>query len=274
MALAFVLLATLCGGCQPAPAARIAAGPPEDPAQFPDCAPHSRPGPAGASDELRTGAGVPFSLRAPLGYQPGHAHPLLVVYAPAGHGPRANESLTALTAPATARGWLVAYVGALPLSLPAMRALAGVPAAVAARWCVDPARVYATGHSDGGTVSTALMVLPGLPHPFAAIVPSAAGFTAQDLAAYPCPTPRPVRVLHNAGDTHFPGYGRQAADWWARCNGCGAGSPPDARGCVRYAGCPAHAAVQYCEGPGDHRHWPAAPEALLDFLAAGPPLVP
>ena len=258
-------------GCSPPPAPRIAAGPAEAAGDFPDCARDTRPGPPGASDELTTPEGVRYSLRAPMRYQPGHAHPLLVVYAPAGHSPRANEALTGLTEAATARGWLVAYAGAQPMALPAIRALAGLPAAVAARWCVDPSRVYATGHSDGGTISTALMVLPDLPHPFAAIAPSAAGFTGEDLKAYACPAPRPVRVLHNAGDRHFPGYGRQAADWWARCNGCGEATAPDPQGCALYAGCPAGAVVQYCEGAGDHRHWPTTPEALLDFLAGTPP---
>jgi len=267
------LLAVQLAGCQP-PAPSIAQGPPEDGAQFPDCAAGSRPGPAGASDTLSTPEGVRYSLRAPLRYQPGHAHPLLVVYAPAGHSPRANEALTGLTSAATARGWLVAYAGAKPMALPTLRALAGLPRAIAARWCVDPTRIYATGHSDGGTISTALTMLPDLPHPFAAIVPSAAGFTAADLNAYACPAPRPVRVLHNAGDTHFPGYGREAADWWAQCNGCGPPGTPDAAGCLHYGQCPATGPVEYCEGPGDHRHWPAAPEALLDFLAAAPPRAP
>ena len=256
-------------GCSPPPPA-IAAGPPEAAGQFPDCPSGTRTGAAGASNDQTTPQGVRYSLRTPLNYQPGHAHSLLVVYAPAGHGAVANEALTTLTTAATARGWLVAYAGALPMALPNLRRLAELPSAIAERWCVGQRR-YATGHSDGGTISTALAVLPELPHSFTAIAPSAAGFTGDDLNAYPCPAARPVRVMHNAGDTHFPGYGRQAANWWARCNGCAATGKVDAAGCLHYANCPAAAPVQYCESAGDHRHWPAEPAALLDFLAGNPP---
>ena len=223
--------------------------------------------PAGVVDAQETARGVGFVVRAPSNYRADVAHPLLVVYAPAGHGAQANERFTRFTREATSRGWLVAYVGARPMALPTMRAMAEVPAAVQAHWCVDPTRVYATGHSDGGTVATALAVLPDLPHVFAGIAPSAAGFRGEDLQAYDCPAPTPVLILHNQGDGHFPGYGREAARWWAACNRCATTPHRGPDGCEEYPGCASGSAVRYCEPPGSHAHWPDRQHEIIDFLA-------
>ena len=266
----------LLGGCTPAPTPAMALANYDyhDVATRGHCAPATRPGAAGAagaSDLQSTPEGVRYALRAPRNYRPESAHPLLVVYAPAGYSAAANERYTGLTAAATGRGFLVVYTAAQPPSLAGIRALAQLPAAVAARWCVAPKQIYATGHSDGGTATTAIAVLPALPHPFAAIAPSAAGFTAEDLRGYRCPQPVAVMVLHNAGDELFPGWGAQAARWWAQCNGCAVtATTRDPGGCLRYAQCPAGADTRYCEYPGDHRHWPATAAALLDFFQAAP----
>ncbi len=263
----------LLGGCTPAPTPAMALANYDyhDVATRGHCAPATRPGAAGASDQQSTPEGVRYALRAPRNYRPESAHPLLVVYAPAGYSAAANERYTGLTAAATGRGFLVVYTAAQPPSLAGIRALAQLPAAVAARWCVAPKQIYATGHSDGGTATTAIAVLPALPHPFAAIAPSAAGFTAEDLRGYRCPQPVAVMVLHNAGDELFPGWGAQAARWWAQCNGCAVtATTRDPGGCLRYAQCPAGADTRYCEHPGDHRYWPATAAALLDFFQAAP----
>ena len=219
------------------------------------------------ASEQQTAGGVRFLVRAPSNYRADVAHPLLVVFAPAGHGPEANERFTRLTQEATSRGWLVAYAGTKPMALPVMKAMADVPAAVQARWCVDGTRLYATGHSDGGTVATALAVLPELPHVFAAIAPSAAGFRGEDLRAYGCPAPTPVFILHNHEDDHFPGYGREAARWWAACNRCEATPRPGPEACEEYIGCATGSAVRYCEPQGNHRRWPARQRGIVDFLA-------
>lgn len=223
--------------------------------------------PGDAVDVQQTPSGVSFLVRAPSNYRADVAHPLLVVYAPAGHGAVANERFTRLTREATSRGWLVAYAGARPMALPTIKAMAEVPAAVKARWCVHPTRLYATGHSDGGTVATALAVLPDLPHVFAGIAPSAAGFRGEDLQAYACPAPTPVLILHNREDTHFPGYGRETARWWAACNRCDATPRSGPDGCAEYAGCAAGSGVRYCEPPGPHAHWPEKQREIIDFLA-------
>ena len=262
-------LLLLLQGCSRAPDATLA------PAAFdyagkPSTSTCKAPAPPEAEREARTASGVHYLVRAPSNYRADVAHPLLVVYAPAGHGAPANERFTRFTQLATARGWLVAYVGAKPMALPVMKAMAEVPSAVQGQWCVDSARIFATGHSDGGTVSTALAVLPDLPHPFAAIAPSAAGFRGEDLQAYPCPATTPVLILHNHDDAHFPGYGRESAHWWATCNGCSGPAQPTADGCEEFTGCAAGGAVRYCEPPGDHARWPERQREIIDFLAAHP----
>ena len=264
--LPFVLLALL-QACSRAPEAELA------PAAFdyagkPSTSTCRAPAPAEAEREARTASGIRFLVRAPSNYRADVAHPLLVVFAPAGHGPEANERFTRFTQLATTRGWLVAYAGARPMALPVMKAMAEVPSAVQGRWCVDSTRIYAAGHSDGGTVSTALAVLPDLPHPFAAIAPSAAGFRGEDLQAYACPATTPVLILHNHDDAHFPGYGREAARWWASCNRCASTPRPSADGCEDFTDCAANGEVRYCEPPGDHRQWPARQREIIDFLAA------
>ena len=227
------------------------------------------PSPAAADPgtDQQTPGGVRFVVRAPSNYRADIAHPLLVVYAPAGHSPQANERFTRFTRDATARGWLVAYAGARPMALPTMKAMAEVPVAVQAGWCVDASRIYATGHSDGGTITTALAVLPELPRAFAGIAPSAAGFRGEDLKAYACPAPTPVLILHNREDAHFPGYGLEAARWWAACNRCEPTPQGGPDGCDQYRDCAAGGAVRYCEPPGGHAQWPDRQRDIVDFLA-------
>lgn len=202
-------------------------------------------------------------VRAPKNYVPTFAHPLLVVFSPAGFTAELSERHLGLTRAATMAGVLVVYVDSLPLSRAAITAFARVPARVARRWCIDPARITLAGHSDGGTVAQ----LVALVHPDngfqpAAIVASAGGVQASDVAEFNCPQALAVRLWHGAEDTHFPGYGASAASGWARCLGCGL-PEPRAAGCVRYGGC--RGELQYCEHDGGHLRWP--PQATADLVA-------
>lgn len=205
---------------------------------------------------LETEHALAVLVRVPRNYRADVAHPLLVVYAAAGQTPTASERLTGFTPAATAAGYVVAYARHIRPSRAALAKLARVPDTVAAHYCIDRTRVVMSGHSDGGTTSTALALLPASREQVAAIAPSAAGFTAADLAELGCPaTPRPVRVWHGAADRLFPGYGREAAGWWAQCNGCDLHAAPTVDdGCERYAGC--RQPVHYCEGNYGHVTWP------------------
>jgi len=207
-------------------------------------------------------------VRKPANYNARFAHPLLIVYAPSGARADQSERYTHLTNAATARGMVVAYADSRPMGLTNVKLQAGIAREVAKNWCVDPARIYMSGHSDGGTISTALALLPESRDMVTAIAPSAAGFTKQDLEDLQCrPSPIPVMVMHGAKDSLFPGYGKQAAEWWAACNKCDAVvTATDEAGCVSYTGCPETAPVMYCEGPKGHTRWPGLENRIVEFL--------
>ena len=215
---------------------------------------------------FRTSSGLEVRVRAPANYQPQRRHPLLVVYAGAGMTPSATERLTGLTPLATLAGFVVAYPQHIRPSRGALRKLASIPQEVAARHCIDESRIALTGHSDGGTTATALAVMPDTPFRVASLIPSAAGFTGRDLEAFACPAPTPVMVFHGAEDRLFPGFGREASRWWARCNACTETDlAPSADGCQSYRDCAAP--TYYCEGPQGHVRWPQnAARQLTGFI--------
>jgi polyhydroxybutyrate depolymerase len=219
---------------------------------------------------LRSAQGVPYIVVTPRNYDATRAHPLLVVYAPATFTAGLSERFAGLTREATTRGFVLAYVSSVPrLRMETLRALAKIPAEVGAHWCIDPDRVYAGGHSDGGTVALALGALDEFRGSVDAIVASGAGWQGDDFIGLECPPPMPVLILHGARDTHFPGYGRDIAGWWSSCNGCSGAGSPDTQGCMRYDGCAAE--TRYCETPRRHWRWAADPSTVVDFLARHEP---
>ena len=229
------------------------------------CAVSGRDGTAGRH-RLRSEQGVPYVVVTPPNYDTTRAHPLLMVYAPATLSAGLSERFAGLTHEATSRGYVLAYASSVPqLRTETLRQLANIPIEVQARWCIDPDRVYATGHSDGGTVSLALGALDELRGSVDAIVVSGAGWQDRDLMGRDCPQLMPVMILHGADDTRFPGFGRDSARWWASCNACDAAVPaPDAGGCIRYHGCAEE--TVYCETPHSHWRWAGDARSVIDFL--------
>jgi len=67
----------------------------------------------------------------------------------------------------------VAYPDHLRLSLPVLEEFATISALVARKWCIDEARIYLIGQSDGGMAAEA-------------IAPSAAGVSGKDLVPSHC----------------------------------------------------------------------------------------
>jgi polyhydroxybutyrate depolymerase len=219
------------------------------------------PDPAG----LRTPGGIPIRVRAPANYDPRRAHPLLVVFAPAGIGPALSERFTGLTHEATAAGFVVAYAGSRGLTQRVIRDLAQVAPTVAQRYCIDLERLVYTGHSDGGTISSALAFLPDIAPRPAAIIPSAAGIRGEDLAKESCPAPLAVMVLHGDRDRLFPGFGREAARWWAQCNRCEGAPREEPEGCLVWPECGADGETRYCGHPGRHLDWPDRNKDIVAF---------
>ncbi len=231
------------------------------------CEAGTRPGLAGASDDHLSASGLRYHVRAPANYNPTVAHPLLLVSAAAGQSGWAMERFTGLTPVGTRAGMIVAYVDHQPLNVATIEKLGMLPSEIAKIWCVDERRVYATGHSDGGTAALALAVLDQTKHVPAAIAPSAAGWTGKDLEAYYCPAPLPVMMLHGKNDRLFPGWGRQTADWWASCNHCDVTKTIQGEGgCLVYQNCDTRGPTLYCEGRGGHRDWPGLNDLMIGFL--------
>jgi polyhydroxybutyrate depolymerase len=230
------------------------------------CEPHSRPGPAGNSPDEETPKHVRYSVKTPANYDSTRAHPLIVVYAPHGVDRFLSELFVGLTRAATRAGFVIAYADSRPLDLETIDDLGVIPDRVAARWCIDERRIHLTGHSDGGTVATAIVLRANGRLAPAAIAPSAAGFRRDDLAAFACPAPVAVLVLHNRDDGHFPGYGEEAVEWWAACNACGSAPEGRADGCLAYPDCRPGGATLYCEGEGGHVAWPNRNQAILEFF--------
>ena len=207
-------------------------------------------------------------VRTPSNYDATFAHPLLMVYAPAGQSRWASERLTGLTTAATGAGFVVAYVDHRSLSVSTIEQLGTIPDLVAKEWCIDEHRVYVTGHSDGGTASLMLSVLEKTKKVPAAIVPSAAGVTGKDLDAFRCPAPIPVMIMHSKNDSLFPGWGAQTSAWWAGCNRCDATKTKTVEGgCRAYQQCASNGATLYSEGTGGHRDWPNLNRVMLEFFA-------
>ncbi|HEX8906030.1 MAG TPA: PHB depolymerase family esterase [Longimicrobiaceae bacterium] len=164
---------------------------------------------------------------------------------------------------------------------------------------IDPARVYATGMSNGGMM--AYLVGCALGDRFAAIAPVSGELTVPD-----CRPPRPVSVLaiHGTADEHIPfngGVGPRALarhdarsvayaiDTWRRLDGCPAAPTVRTAGEVvhtSYAPCSRGTAVELYAIQGGPHAWPGgarsarfldqpstalnATRVIWDFLAAHP----
>ena len=231
------------------------------------CEAGSRSGRAGATDGKVSADGIRYMVRTPSNYDPTFAHPLLMVYAPAGLSRWESERLTGITTSATGAGFVVAYTDHKSLNISTIEQLGTIPGLVAKEWCIDESRAYATGHSDGGTASLMLAVIEKTKTVPAAIAPSAAGVTSKDLEAYQCRDPVPVMIMHSKNDKLFPGWGAQTSAWWAGCNQCDVTRVKPLEGsCRAYQGCALGGATLYCEGTSSHRDWPNLNPVMLDFF--------
>ncbi len=194
-----------------------------------------------------------FHVRTPSNYQPTRAHPLLVVFSPAGANSHLTERWVGLTHAATGRGIIVAYISSVRLSPTAIPRLAEQVKRIQQHWCVDPQRVTFTGHSDGGSVAQLLALLPyEQPLRPKAIVASGAGLRQADFAEFQCPTGIHVTLYHGRRDSLFPGYGSSAAEGWAQCMGCSSVRVTP-NGCMTYNGC--DGSLRYCEADAGHYRW-------------------
>lgn len=148
----------------------------------------------------------------------------------------------------------------------------------------DPARVYATGISNGGMM--AYMAACALGGRIAAI-----GVVAGEMTADACRPPRPVAALaiHGMADEHLPFEGGRgpasldphdtrpvsyAVDTWRRIDQCPAAPSVTREGAVthtRYAGCAGGTAVELYAIAGGGHAWPGADPPRLGRRRRDPP---
>jgi polyhydroxybutyrate depolymerase len=283
LALLVVLLAVACSsgdgdgsGASLAPGATIEASPSPLAA---DCAP-ARPHAAGETRETLASGGVDrqYLLHIPEAYTGGKATALVLVFHPFNGTAQSMAELTAFaTAAAEQRSWISVYPEGLgaPQSWNAAAFAEGpddvlfvreLLASLQASLCVDAARVYATGFSNGGAM--ALRAACEIPDAFGAVAPVAAPFPA-------CQTAVPIIAFHGSLDGAVPYDGgitpdgvnlppvHRAVSEWARAIGCDA-LPAISRAAMdvelaTYGRCPLgdNEALLYTVLNGGHT-WPGA----------------
>ena len=131
-------------------------------------------------------------------------------------------------------------------------------------YCVDEARVFATGHSSGGFFSNELGCRRG--DVLRAIAPVSGG---GPFGGPGCVGEVAVLLAHGtADDIVLLSFGEGSRDRWADENGCDTGSSSDVSPspCVAYT-CTGEP-VRWCEYSGMHE-WPSfAPEAIWTFFSS------
>jgi polyhydroxybutyrate depolymerase len=135
------------------------------------------------------------------------------------------------------------------------------------RYCIDTARVYATGFSNGAFFSALLGCT--MADRFAAVAPVSGG-----PLRVACTPARgvPILIQHGRQDPLIPvDAARTARDDWITADGCDAAShDADGPACTRWNRCRDGAVVEYCEGDFAHRWPPEATERIWKFLRAHP----
>jgi polyhydroxybutyrate depolymerase len=130
-------------------------------------------------------------------------------------------------------------------------------------YCVDRARIYATGFSNGGFFSDILACT--MADRFAAVAPVGGG-----RVAVPCDPGRgvPIIIFHGRKDEVVPiALARQDRDTWTERNRC---REHASNGCEWHRECRDGAEVRYCETDDAHQ-WPqAATVEIWEFFKQHP----
>lgn len=207
--------------------------------------------------------------------------PLLLDFHGFGHSGAGMWEASGFRALAARDGFITAYPDGLPVRLPIRgitneapgwridtlagnRDVAFVRALLddlEARYCVDRARIYATGFSNGAFFSQLLAC--AMAERIAAVASVGGGTLPVD-----CRPARPVPILiqHGSADALIPpAQARAARDAWKAINGCDTrAAGGDA--CERWGGCRDNVTVAYCEEPHAHTWPPQATARVWSFL--------
>jgi polyhydroxybutyrate depolymerase len=135
------------------------------------------------------------------------------------------------------------------------------------RYCVDTARIFSTGFSNGAFFSALLAC--ALADRIAAVAPVSGG----PLPAACAPSrPVPILIQHGRADTLIPvDMARRARDDWLKTDGCdAAATDADGPACERWTECRGASVVEYCEADVAHSWPPQGTARIWQFLQQHP----
>ena len=230
-------------------------------------------------------------VHTPSGYTGSKTVPLVLNLHGSGSTAAAQELFTGMDATADVKGFIVAYPQALisdgsgyDWNIPGVPLIGGrsVPAGSAddvsfleelvttleGRYCIDTARVYATGFSGGARMSSQLAC--DASGTFAAVAP-VSGLRSPA----PCPARRAVPIIsfHGTSDPVDPFAGHGQPYWtysvttaesnWAKHDGCAAAPavshPAGTVTLTAYGHCSGGSAVELYAISGEGHEWPGGP---------------
>jgi polyhydroxybutyrate depolymerase len=241
-----------------------------------------------------------FRLSVPESIDPTQATPLVLNFHGLGSNAAAQEAYAAMAAKAAEEGfitaagqgtgnsWNTGQVCCAPANqegVDDVQFVRDMVAAISAEYCIDPARIYATGMSNGGFMSNRLGC-------DAADLIAAVAPVASFLGLTGCAPSRPIPILmFNGTDDALVPYAAAAGSYsaWGELNGC-SGEPEQtfANGdssCVTYPECADGATTTFCTVDGGGHTWPGgiaipglghtttdldATDAMWEFFVAHP----
>ncbi|PCI20696.1 MAG: hypothetical protein COB62_04280, partial [Piscirickettsiaceae bacterium] len=101
------------------------------------CEAVKKTGATGLTNDIETTTGASYNLRTPANYNSNVAHPLIVVFAPAGTSAGKSERHVHLTSVATQAGFIIAYAKNMRMSLRTIKKLSDIPLDIQKKWCID-----------------------------------------------------------------------------------------------------------------------------------------
>ncbi len=220
-----------------------------------------------------------YILDVPERIQPGTPAPLLFDFHGFGHSATGLWQVSGFRQLAASEGFITVYPDGLPVHLLGRDAPGWEIFSVQSNrdlaftvrmldelergYCIDRARVFATGFSNGGFFSNVLACT--MADRFAAVAPVSGGRITVE-----CSPDRgvPVLIHHGRNDGLVDvSDARQARDAWVAHDRC---HEQDQTECETHRQCRDGADVEYCEDDGGHRWPPAATARIWAFFRAHP----
>ncbi|WP_078593789.1 alpha/beta hydrolase family esterase [Streptomyces sp. NRRL S-920] len=182
-----------------------------------------------------------YTVHAPPGYTRSEQLPLVVAMHPYPADGKEVAAISGLNTKADEENFLVAYPDGLNQGFNAFICCGSeddtgfirtLVKRLTGTWNADPARVYATGISNGGDMSYKLAV--ELPDTFAAIAPVSGGYLGTDAEKDSYMPKTPVSVITFIGglDEHYAGMNAGINAWQKRLS-CEPGKPQRLRNDIR-----------------------------------------